>query len=334
MRYQRWETGILENESESDDDLFVNEWLARFGLSDTLFISYGRENLQWGPSYLLSPSNPFNQDNGRDNPYLEVPGMDYVRLVWIPSTAWSASLMVNTDEGRVDFSTSLARQREAFSRMGPEEQSDLIRLVQPLLSNSDEINRYLNREFETTYAAKIDYTGYEKYGSLVSSHREGDGEYLVGAYGGMTVSDAALFYAEGRIEFDGEGDKLLVGASYTFQRGSTATIEYYHNAGGCSTEPIEACFLRGSADPTDFLIRRNYLLAQYVDTRIMGNFNLVVRWVWNLDDYSSQAVNIFEYEVGDHIHLFFVGDGFTGGSDTEFGSLVNYSLMTGIQYAF
>jgi hypothetical protein len=46
-----------------------------------LYLSYGRENLQWGPSYLFSPSNPFFHDNGRSNPKKEIPGMDFARLV-------------------------------------------------------------------------------------------------------------------------------------------------------------------------------------------------------------------------------------------------------------
>jgi hypothetical protein len=32
---------------------------ARLRLTECLFVSYGRENLQWGPSALFSPSNPF-----------------------------------------------------------------------------------------------------------------------------------------------------------------------------------------------------------------------------------------------------------------------------------
>ena len=49
--------------------------------------------------YLFSPSNPFFQDNGRRNTFLEVPGMDFGRLVWIPAAAWSFSFIANTDPG-------------------------------------------------------------------------------------------------------------------------------------------------------------------------------------------------------------------------------------------
>ena len=68
-------------------------------MRENLFVSYGRENLQWGPSFLFSPSNPFFQDNGRRNTYLEVPGMDFGRLVFIPASAWAISFIANTGEG-------------------------------------------------------------------------------------------------------------------------------------------------------------------------------------------------------------------------------------------
>ena len=54
-----------DDTSESDTDAYINEWRLRFRVSDQFFLSLGRENLQWGPSLLLSPSNPFNSGNNR-----------------------------------------------------------------------------------------------------------------------------------------------------------------------------------------------------------------------------------------------------------------------------
>ena len=59
LEWSEWEDGPRDGDSEVDDDWFVNEWLGRARLTEGLFASYGRENLQWGPSYLISPSNPF-----------------------------------------------------------------------------------------------------------------------------------------------------------------------------------------------------------------------------------------------------------------------------------
>ena len=103
LQWKAWEDGTPKGDKDWEDDWFINEWLGRLRITDTLFVSYGRENLQWGPSYLISPSNPFFFDNGRSNPKKEVPGMDFARLVWLPKTEWTISLITNTDEGRQEF---------------------------------------------------------------------------------------------------------------------------------------------------------------------------------------------------------------------------------------
>ena len=128
-----WRDGNRKDDNESDNDLYINEWMARLRLTNQLFISYGRENLQWGSAFLLSPSNPFNKNNGKRNPRLEEPGMDYGKVVWIPNFSWTASFIANTDEGR-------------------NKQSGLLKEISGL-------NLANNENFKKTYALKLDYTG-------------------------------------------------------------------------------------------------------------------------------------------------------------------------------
>ncbi len=137
--HQTWTRGVQDGDSDTSEDFFVNEWMARLMVTEALFISYGRENLQWGPAFLISPSNPFIKDNGRDNPKTEVGGLTYARLLWIPYASWSASFIANIDDGAHTF-------------FNP---------------------------FYKKYAVKIDYTGFEKYGSVIFSHEE-SGHDLVG----------------------------------------------------------------------------------------------------------------------------------------------------------
>ena len=101
----------------------------------------------------------FSQDNGRSNPFLEVPGMDFARVVWIPHSSWTISFIVNTDEGRNTL-------------LGPD-------------------------PFEKTYALKVDYTGRENYASIILSQK--DYKKTLGFFGGWTVSDAVLLYGEGSL---------------------------------------------------------------------------------------------------------------------------------------
>jgi hypothetical protein len=131
--YRYWKEGKREGEEEWNDDWYVNEWLVRLRALDRIFLSYGRENLQWGPSFMYSPSNPFFFDNGRSNAYMEVAGMDFARLVVVPHMLWTASFIVNTDKGR------------------------------NTLTSTD--------PFYETYVVKLDYTGNEGYASLILSQR-------------------------------------------------------------------------------------------------------------------------------------------------------------------
>ncbi len=187
LRYL-WEHVEIAGSSESKEsgELFVNEWLARFMVNDRLFLSYGRENLQWGPGWLSSPSNPFFYYNGRLNPELEVPGKDFARIVYLPDMMWTVSLISNLAKGRSEIQSA--------------------------------------KGFEKTHALKIDYTGEAAYSGMIFSHGEG-GESNVGAFGGWTVSNAMLFYGDINFSSE-DKTALLTGASYTLESGPTFALEY------------------------------------------------------------------------------------------------------------
>ena len=344
LEYSAWTgAGIRERGSKWDDDWYVNEWLARAKVRENLFASYGRENLQWGPSFLFSPSNPFFPDNGRRNSYLEVPGSDFARLVWIPESSWTLSFIANTEEGR-------------NKPIGPD-------------------------PFEKTYAAKIDYTGRENYASLILSHKEHTGNTL-GFMGGWTVSDAVLLYAEGaltkgsralypdvdrsffrssmqQIYKDSTALKpvLLVGGSYTFESKGTLTLEYAYNGQGYSDAQADEYYslrrraanalasggmmtglsqmtLGQTASTGLKFLRRNYLLLQYVQNNIRNIIDLTLRWTQNLDDGSCQFTTLVTYYLGNHMELFSVGTIDGGGKNTEFRSILDYQWMMGIKYTF
>jgi hypothetical protein len=298
LRWRKWEDGVRQGDSTTDVPVFVQEWLARYRLIDQLFVSYGRENLQWGPSYLLSPSNPFNRDNGQNNPRREVSGLDYGRVVWVPSSHWTVSFIANTDRGRQD----------------------------------------LIQDFNKTYAIKLDYTAEKKYFSLIPSSQE-DGKSRVGFFGGWTVSDALLLHIEGSVLLNEIGDTaILVGGAYTLELGPTIAVEFYHDGEGCRQDDIALCFRLGLVNtqpPADTLIRQNYLLVQYAHSRVWDTtFNLTLRWIRDLDDSSDRIIGILEYDLSDHIQLFVIGNYDTGAKNTEFGSLLRYSVQAGVRYTF
>jgi hypothetical protein len=343
LEYCIWREGNLEGQSEWNDDRYVNEWLARLKARENLFLSYGRENLQWGPSFLFSPSNPYFQDNGRRNPYLEVPGMDFGRLIWIPGSSWTISFIANIDEGQN-------------------------KIIGPIL-------------FEKTYSLKVDYTGRENYGSIILSHREGS-ENLLGFYGGWTISDAILLYGEGVITQGSEAlypkkdsspfgasmiklheddstikPVFLAGGSYTFRTSGTLTMEYAYYGPGYSDAQADIYYrlkrnaageissgglvsalgqmTLGQTAVTGLrFLRKNYALLQYTQNNIKNNVDLFLRWAQNLDDGSGQFTTVVTYSLGKHLELFSVGTVTAGDNDTEFGSILDYQWMIGLKYTF
>ena len=340
LEFDIWKEGIRQGDTQWISDTYVNEWLARLKARENLFISYGRENLQWGPSFLFSPSNPFFSDNGRSNPFLEVPGMDFARVVWIPHSLWTISLMVNTDEGRNTL-------------LGPD-------------------------PFEKTYALKIDYTDREYYASVILSDK--DYRKTLGFFSGWTVSDAVLLYGEGsltqgsnalyaqkdmsplgasmqKIHQDDPDIKpiILAGGSYTLEASGTFSLEYAYNAPGYNSDEAEfyyalrrnaaAAFNTGgmagtlglmtlgeTINPGLRFLRKNYAMLQYLQSNIKNKIEIFMRWTQNLDDGSCQASAYVTYALGNHLELFSLGVVGGGGRDTEFGSLLNYELMLGLKY--
>ena len=347
MTWVRIEDGVRSGESDWDNDLFVNEWIAGLQPWDSLFFSYGRENIQWGPSYLVSPSNPFFRENGLRNPKREVRGQDFGRLVWAPDSAWSVSLFANTDEGENEF-------------------------VQ---------------DFENVYAMKVDYTGYRSYLSVIPSYKDRDRERLGAYggwkatdgllfYGEGTVAQGTeVLYPQetGRtflsgepiIELENSQDDsnnlegtALAGASYTFELGPTLALEYLYNSTGYTDEQwdkvedyvqelgriirlIPSELLQNLFDRTDLLIdpevtqlRKHYLNFQYLHPQLLEDLDISLRYTFNLDDNSSQLIPVAIYDLNNHLQAFVVGTHNFGGSDTEFKLFIDHSYFFGFQVAY
>jgi hypothetical protein len=342
----------LSYQDRYEDDWHLNEWLARFKVRENLFVSYGRENLQWGPSFLFSPSNPFFVDNGRRNTFMEVPGMDFARLVWLPGGNWTVSLIANTGEG-------------SYKNIG---------------SGADELEIRLYR-FEKTYAVKTDYVGRSNYFSFILSRKD-KAETALGFYGGWTAADAVLLYAEGSISqrsralrpmknqspfgFSLEMTRIhdtalrpviLAGGSYTFPSKGILTLEYAHHSPGYSASEAGHYYeFRENAaaafNPEDpwFMyaqqnlgvvalnglrfLRRNYAMAQYSHPDIANRFDLTLRWTQGIDDGSGMFTSILSCSVGKHLELFSVETFTAGGKNKEFTSIVSNQWQLGLQYTF
>lgn len=339
-QWQRWEDGPDKGKNDYQTDIFINEWVARLQLPRDIFASYGRENLQWGPAFFISPSNPFFADNGQANPKREIAGMDFARGLWIMSPDFTGSVIANTGRGQQAF----------FS------------------------------EFKRVYAVKADYTAFKKYGTLILSEREGEGLRLGGFAGstisdamllygeGAVFKGNELYHLKKDFEKeipelsrlrnldDGLQTLVLVGSSYTLEAGPTFSVEYVYNSAGFSDNDAELAYrIIGLSDstrppqsvaissdmtsgkslgPNYKVFRKNYTMLQYSQSQIFRKIDLALRYAYNFDSSSSQVVGMSSYYAGDHTQLFFVGNKGLGPKDGEFRAIVDWSLMFGIEYTF
>jgi hypothetical protein len=339
--WQKIVKGADDHQTDEENDFFINEWLARIRITPRLLVSYGRENIQWGPSLLSSPTNPFFKDNGRLSLKEEVRGSDFARCVWVPSETWSISFIANTGKGEQDPAEG----------------------------------------FKEAYALKIDYIGEAAYTSLIGSYKRDDrarlGAYagwtasdalLVYGEGMLQQGSEALYPAASENPLNAVMDKsktdndhpegiLVAGGSYTFTAGPTLTLEYlYHSLGYDNDEAdqyyklrenaADAYFKTGilaglsrqtllqTADPDLRFLRQNYLMLQVVQPDIKDVLSLTGRWLWNMDDDSSRLYAGIEYFWGDHIEWFAYGTYHLNGTDTEFGTFFKYQCVVGLEYVF
>ncbi len=284
----------LSGEGRDEGEAYLNEGSLMLGLSDSLFVSYGRENLQWGPSQMLSPSNPFIQNNGRSNARLEVPGLEYARAVIVPSLAWSLSLIANTGEGAADFT----------------------------------------EPFERSYAAKLDYTGQRYYLSLIASHRESEGSaggfYAgVSASEGLLLYTEGEYDAEDRFSVLGGGSYTFERGSNLiveyYHNGQGCTREPL--AACLLPQPQvnpDRALLR------DNYLLAQYTEPGLFDDKL----DISLRWLRGIDDQSSRVTAYLNYDLNDNAEAFLWFSRNLGDAGSELHGALDYTLMAGVSLFF
>ena len=330
--------------NSSDQKAQIIEFKIRRLLFDNLFASYGCENLQWGPSFLYSPSNPFFNDNGKKNLVEDLKGKGFFKLVFVHDFSWSTSLIYNSDKGAFnesDFKKVLALK---IDYSGDESYASLI------LSHKD------NKE------TRLGLFGGTTLNDAVILYAEANLQQGSQALFPVALQNPLAWQLDA-IKKDDHSlyTTLITGMGYTFESGDTMTLEYlYYGQGYDSKEASNYRLLKNTAasfyssgtalagyggkvlgdaasNGLDFL-RQNYLMVQYLNEdileEIIDGIDLVSRLTYCLDDKSSRLYSSLSYDMNDHTELMLSGMMNTGGVDASFGTFLDYQVQVALEYSF
>ena len=215
----------------SDKEAKIIEFQVRRQLKENLFASYGWENLQWGPSFLYSPSNPFFNDNGKKDLVKDLEGKGFLKLVLVHDFSWSTSLIYNTDKGAFNESDFEKTYALKIDYSGDDSYASVI------LSYTDHRETRLGAFGGTTLTdAVIIYSE--------ASIQQGSLALLPVAVQGPLAWEMNATKKDNHTLYS----TLLLGIGYTFESGDTMTFEYlYYGQGYDSTEASSFYQLKNNA---------------------------------------------------------------------------------------
>lgn len=317
------------NQTEGDQ-LYFSQGALSFNATQTLSLSVGRELLTWGPSQFRSPSNPFYFNSGRNNPNLELSGIDIARAIWNPN--YNLSLWAGWVSG------------SGYDADDPDPWKD-------------------------TWVARADWRGFDwSAGLAVAKPKERD--WFVGVDVQWTASDAWLLYAEASsgtlpnalvsvadaaqsyevVEEAPRAESALLGAALTMMNGQTINLEYLYYGPGYSSAEASAYFERAGSvidappsvrDPilgaalssAPPLLGQNYLYLVWQNNLFSEGAYWRLMAARNLDDSSNELSAYAEYPLNNRVVLYGLGVLNTGGPGREMESVLSSAVNLGFRVA-
>lgn len=338
-----WEDGAAKGERDNLTRAFVNEWRVQARAHASLFVSFGKEKLLWGPSFLASPSNILFKDTEKANPKAEVEGKYLAKALYLPSGSLTITALGQT-------------QRDDIRTQGNDNPLRLMKVDWVGSTAAVSVIGYSRRD---------DRFRFGSYGQWTAS------DALLLYYDGIVMRGTDALYPEPDpadpfggtfLERYGGSGRIFTtavgGGAYTFLTGSTASIEFLYNSQGYgNADAAEYYRLRGLAAGHYFdggilsalssrtlgqtantglpFLRRYYLMGQYQLREIGNVLDVVLRYVHGLEERAGQASTILEWQVTDRIQFFNINRvAIDRGKETEFNAVLDQSFLAGIEVHF
>ncbi len=308
--------------SETENDAYLSQWEVRLRAAEAWNIALGRDVLNWGPAQFRSPSSPYYWDNGRSDPMRELSGMDSAKVSWTPDRQSTLTLAYVAASGHD----------------APDDDP-----------------------WHDSWLVKLDRRGDDWAYGLIAADAP-DRPAFYGAFGQFTLSDAIMLYGEVGSssltpELQSPSDPsqpfaatknsprkttALIGASYTFENGTSLAAEVLHDGHGYTSSEEVAYFQRAATS------QANAGLALSQQPRLLGRDYLHVVWqsnmmddggFWRLmythgftdggDELSAYAETV----LSRHVTAFLTAVLPHGDARQEFSSLYRNSITLGLKFA-
>ena len=312
---------------------FVNQGGLRCRLGGGAFeLSAGREVLQWGSSFYLSPSNPFFTDTGKTNPIQELAGKDMLQALWFADHGVTVSLIRNPSR--------TAREPDPLN-------------------------------FSPLSALRVDVVGDAASGGAIVSRRD-DGIERLGLYGTLPWSRALVLYAEANAGRGSAGwfpagaalaqtkldskqllHTVLAGGGYTFESGWTLNAEWIHGNEGYSANERREVKRLVSAAARDFpqpqatgligsalapnlpYLGTDYLFLQLLRTEWEDKGDVALRWTRSFGTGGGTLLSgSFTWYLDNHCQLFLLASRSSGAAGRDVGRLIRSSVQAGVRFTF
>jgi hypothetical protein len=338
-----WEDGGSKGGRDNLTRAFVNEWRVQAKPHDSLFLSFGKEKLLWGPSFLASPSNILFKDTERANPKTEVEGIHLVRMVYLPSAALTITALSETQKDPAV----------------PQVNDHPVRALKADWVGASAAVSVIG------YAKRDDRFRFGSYGQWTASDAVllyYDGIVSRGTDALYPLNDPSNLLGGTFVRRDEDTSRLYpiatAGGSYTFLSGSTLNLEFLYNGAGYNdSEASDYYRLRRNAADHFFdgglmtglsrktladalapgmpFLRRYYLMGQFQVREIRNALDIVVRYVHGIEERAGQASTILEWRFSDRVQLFNVNTtSVARGKEAEFNAVLVRSFMAGIEAHF
>jgi len=315
--------------SDRGEDVELRYARVQYAKGDA-YVRAGRYVNLWGPSLLLSPSNPFHADSGQTSPQVELAARDHVEAGYAFDARHALGAIVNVGRGDQTI--------DDFHRT--------VVLKYDYTADTASLSALAIRQ-----DGRSALGGFGQWTPSDSWVLYADGAIQQGRQLPAYPQQASL---EPDRDRDWNGS-LLIGGAYSFADGTTFALEAYRNGSGLTDSERTQLFslqqqalidlqdparaaqagatLRTIADIPLGRMGRDYAMARLQRSNLWDQLDLAAIHIRNLDDNSRQTTLKADWFATDALQWFAVWTRLDGAARSEYGRFIDQRWTIGLRWS-